>query len=326
MQATETLGVETTEKGVRPRSRNQGDRFFKWVTTAFALVILAIAALIVYSLAAAAVPAVQRFGIGFLFSRDWNPVSNEYGSLPFAYGTLVSSLLALIIAAPVSVGVAAFLTELAPRWLRAPVGFLVELLAAVPSVIYGLWGIFVLVPWLRQTVQPALIDRLGVIPLFEGPAYGLGMSAAALILAVMITPTIASLSRDIMAAVPRNQKEALLALGATRWEVIRTVVLPQARSGILGATVLGLGRALGETMAVVMVIGNNPDINLSIFAPAATMASIITNEFNEATGLRRSVLLEIGLLLFLVSLVLNVGARLLVWRVSRRAVGNRAGA
>lgn len=323
MQATERIEAGALA-GARPASRNQGDRVFRWITGAFALVILLLVVLIVYSLVVQSVPAFRRFGIGFLFSRNWNPVTNHYGALPFVYGTLASSLIALIIAVPVSIGVAAFLVELAPRWMRGPVGFLVELLAAVPSVIYGLWGIFVLTPWLRKTVEPALIDTLGFIPIFKGPAIGIGLFAAGLILAIMVTPTIASLSRDIMDAVPRNQKEALLALGATRWEVIRTVLLPQARSGIIGAAVLGLGRALGETMAVTMVIGNSPDIKTSIFAPAATMASVIANEFNEATGLRRSVLIEIGLFLFLISLVLNAVARLLVWRVTRgKSAGTR---
>jgi phosphate transport system permease protein len=231
---------------------------------------------------------------------------------------VVSSLLALVIAVPLSLGVAISLSELVPSWARAPIGFVVELLAAIPSVVYGLWGIFVLVPWLRDNVEPILSSLLGFLPLFKGIPNGYGMLAGAIILAIMIVPTIAAVSRDVLRAVPHTQREAALALGATRWEAIRVAVLPYARSGVVGGVLLGLGRALGETMAVTMVIGNKPAISASVFQPAATMASVIANEYAEATGdLHLAALSELGLLLFGVALLMNVLARLLVWRVAK---------
>ncbi len=302
---------------VRRASINWGDRAFHGITTGFALLIAALVALLVLELATESVPALSRFGPGFLASTSWNPVTGEFGALPFIYGTLATSALALALAWPIGVGAAAFLTELAPRFVRSILGTMVEMLAAVPSVVYGLWGVFVLVPLLRERVEPWLIERLGVLPVFSGPPFGLGVFAAGLLLAVMILPTLASVSREAMSAVPRGQREALLALGATRWEVIRAVVLAQARSGLVAATVLALGRALGETMATVMVIGNSPSINVSIFAPASTMASVIANDFNEATGLQKAVLLELGLILLVVSLAVNTAARLMAARSTR---------
>jgi phosphate transport system permease protein len=255
-------------------------------------------------------------------SSDWDPVRGSFGALPFVFGTLVSSLLALLIAVPISIGVATYLAELAPGWIRQPFGFMVELLAAIPSVVYGLWGIFVLTPWLREHVQPALAATLGFLPFFQGTARGYGMLAGGLILAIMILPTIASVARDVMRAVPGAFREGALALGATRWEAIRVGVLPMARSGIVGAIVLGLGRALGETMAVTMVIGNRAEISASLFAPSSTMASVIANEYTEAADdLYLSALSQLGLLLFLVTLLLNVLARVLVWRVGRLPEG-----
>jgi phosphate transport system permease protein len=237
--------------------------------------------------------------------------------MPFIYGTLVSSLLALVLAVPLSVGVAVFITEMCPQSLRAIISFLVELLAAIPSVIYGLWAIFVLAPLLRVYVEPFLAKTLGWTGLFSGTPYGLGMLAAGIILAIMIVPIIASITREVLIAVPQNQREAVLALGATRWEMIRIGVLRNARIGIVGGIILGLGRALGETMAVTMVIGNTPQIAKSLFAPGYTMASVIANEFSEATGdLYLSALVEIGLALFLVTLVVNALARLLVWSIT----------
>jgi phosphate transport system permease protein len=271
----------------------------------------------------AAWPAISRFGLNFLWNTAWNPVTEEYGALPFIYGSIVSSLLALLIAVPLSLGAAIFLTELAPRWLMIPVSFMIELLAAIPSVIYGLWGLFVLVPFLRLQVQPWLGSHLGFLPFFQGPAYGVGMLAAGIILAIMILPTITSISRDVLGLVPNDQREAMLALGATRWETIWHAVLPYGKSGLIGGVILGLGRAIGETMAVTMVIGNRHDISLSLFAPSNTMASIIANEFAEAVSeIYTGVLMELGLILFLVTLLINVFARLLTRRISAKGSKN----
>lgn len=304
-------------------ARNRGDRLFKGVVTVLALVILVLVFGIFLGLLETSWPAINHFGLSFLWGTTWDPVFQEFGALPFVYGTIVSSILALLIGGPISLGAAVFLAELAPQWLRNPLSFLVELLAAIPSVVYGLWGIFVMVPWIRTTVQPFLSGTLGFLPLFSGPAYGFGLMAGGMILAIMIIPTITAVSRDVMRAVPDTQREAMLALGATRWETIRTAVIPYASSGIFGATILGLGRALGETMAITMVIGNRPDISASLFAPAYTMSAVIANEFTEATyDLYLSVLVEIGLVLFIVTLLLNAVARLLVWRV---ALGPRGG-
>ena len=268
-------------------------------------------------MARASTLSLSTFGLGFIVSRDWDPVRNLFGALPFIYGTLVSSLLALLIAVPVAFGVALFLTELSPAWLRQPLAFLVELLAAVPSVVYGLWGIFALAPFLRDNVEPVLAKSLGFLPFFSGPHQGYGMLAGGIILAIMILPTIASVSREVLRAVPDAFREGAMALGATQWESLRDVILPFARSGLIGAIILGLGRALGETMAITMVIGNRAEISTSLFAPSYTMASVIANEFTEATGdLYLSALAEIGLLLFVVTLLLNIVARLLVWRVA----------
>ncbi len=293
-----------------------GDRLFQALLRAavvgFIGLVLAIAVLLVR----AALPALERFGWLFLVTSEWDPVAERFGVLPFLYGTLVSSLLALAIAAPLGIGAAVYLAELAPSWIRPPVAFLIELLAAVPSVVYGLWGIFVLAPLLRTWVQPALGRWLGFLPLFQGPPYGVGMLAAGIILAVMVVPFIVALSREVLLAVPEHQREAALALGATRWETTRLAVLRYARSGLVGAVLLGLGRALGETMAVTMVIGNRPEVALSLFAPGYTMASVIANEFAEATSdLHLAALSEIGLLLFIVTILVNALARLLVWSV-----------
>ncbi|GAB6156734.1 phosphate ABC transporter permease subunit PstC [Desulfosporosinus burensis] len=270
----------------------------------------------------AARPSIQKFGFSFITGRVWDPVKEQFGALPFIYGTIVTSLIALLLAAPIGLGVAIFLNEMAISKVRTVVGFLVEMLAAIPSVVYGLWGIFVLAPWLRETVQPGLAKWLGFLPLFQGTPVGFGMLAGGLILAVMILPTIAAISREVMAAVPNMQREAALALGATKWEMIRLAVLPYAKSGIMGGIMLGLGRALGETMAVTMVIGNRPDILPSLFAPAYSMAAVIANEFTEATyDLYLSALVEIGLILFGITLILNVFARLLIWSVARGPKG-----
>lgn len=297
---------------------NLADRLFRWVTGAFAASAILLLAAMAIQMTRASALSLERFGWGFVTSAQWDPVRERFGALPFIFGTVVSSLLALLIAVPIALGVAIALAELAPRFIRGPLGFLVELLAAIPSVVYGLWGIFVLAPWLREVVEPALGRALGFLPIFSGVPRGFGMLAGGLILAIMILPTIASVSRDVMRAVPTTYREAALALGATRWEAVRRAVLPAARSGIVGAVVLGLGRALGETMAVTMVIGNRAEISSSLFAPSATLAAVIANEYTEASGdLYLAALSELGLLLFAVTVLLNIVARLLVWRVKR---------
>jgi phosphate transport system permease protein len=294
------------------------DFTFKAAMTACALAILGVLILIVYELVTRSALSWHTFGLKFFAGSDWDPVSEKFGALPFIYGTLVSSLLALVIAVPLSVGVAVFTTEMCPKRLRAPLSFFVELLAAIPSVIYGLWAMFVLVPMLSMYVEPFLGKTLGWTGLFSGAPYGIGMLAAGIILAVMIIPIISSITREVLMVVPQHQREGVLALGATRWEMIRIGVLRNARAGILGGIILGLGRALGETMAVTMVIGNRPEIAKSLFAPGYTMASVLANEFSEATGdTYLSALIEIGLALFVVTIVVNALARLLVWSVTR---------
>jgi phosphate transport system permease protein len=294
------------------------DRVFRSAMILCGLAVLGILALIVYELVSRSSLSWHAFGFKFFTASEWDPVSKRFGAMPFIYGTLVSSLVALIIAVPLAVGVAVFTTEMCPRVLRGPLSFFVELLAAIPSVIYGLWAIFVLVPLLSGYVQPFLATTLGWTGLFDGPQYGIGMLAAGVILAIMIIPIISSITREVLMVVPQNQREGVLALGATRWEMIRVGVLRNARAGIVGGVILGLGRALGETMAVTMVIGNNPQIVKSLFAPGYTMASVLANEFSEATGdLYLSSLIEIGLALFFVTIVVNALAQLLVWTVTR---------
>jgi phosphate transport system permease protein len=264
----------------------------------------------------------QAFGWNFITTSEWDPALNRvFGALPYILGTLITSAIALIVAIPLGIGIAIFLSELAPSWLRQPVGFLVELLAAVPSVIYGLWGLFVFIPAFVKPLAQSLNTTLGFLPLFEGPIFGPSRFAAGLLLAIMILPTIAAVSRDVFLAIPASQREASLALGATRWEMIWQVLVPYGLSGLLGAVILGLGRALGETVAVTMVIGNNLDLSPSLLHPGYTMASIIANEFTEATyDLYVHALIEIGLILFVMTLVINMIARLLIWRVGRRTI------
>jgi phosphate transport system permease protein len=294
------------------------DVFFGWVMRLCGLAVVALLGLIVYQLVVGSQLSWHAFGWKFFAQSDWNPVSDQFGALPFIYGTVVSSLLSLVIAVPLSIGVAVFITEMCPAGLRGTLSFTTELLAAIPSVVYGLWAIFVLVPILRQYVQPFLAKTLGWTGLFTGPPYGIGMLAAGVILAIMIIPIISSITREVLTVIPQHQREAVLALGATRWEMIRMGVLRNARAGIVGAVILGLGRALGETMAVTMVIGNRPEIAKSLFAPGYTMASVLANEFTEATGnLYLSALIEIGLALFFVTIVVNALARLMVWSVTR---------
>ncbi|MGH9512819.1 MAG: phosphate ABC transporter permease subunit PstC [Terriglobales bacterium] len=301
-----------------PGSSEVADRLFYWAMLACGLFILVLVGLIVYELMTKSALSWHAFGLRFFFRSEWDPVNDQFGALPFVYGTIVSSILALVISVPLAIGVAVFVTEMSPPWLKGPLAFTTELLAAIPSVIYGLWAIFVLVPLLREYLQPWLAKYFGWTTLFEGPPYGIGMLAAGIILAIMVVPIISSITREVMTAVPRQQREAVLALGATRWEMIRTGVLRNARAGIMGGVILGLGRALGETMAVTMVIGNRPEIAKSLFAPGYTMASVIANEFSEATGdLYLSSLIEVGLALFIVTIIVNILAQILVWSVTR---------
>ncbi len=304
----------------RARSSALPDKLFKYAMLAGALSLIAVVVLIVFELVYHSRLSLKQLGLHYFLNQSWDPVSGDFGALPFVYGTLVSSLIALLIAVPLGIGVAIFINELCPRPLRAPLSFTVELLAAIPSVIYGLWGIFVLVPFLRLHVDPYLRQWLGWTGLFTGPIYGIGMLAAGVILAIMVVPFISSITREVMLTVPQNQREGVLALGATQWEMIRTGIVRNARVGIIGGIMLGLGRALGETMAVTMVIGNRPEIAKSLFAPGYTMASMIANEFSEATGnLYLSAIIEIGMALFVLTLVVNALARLLVWMTTRGA-------
>jgi phosphate transport system permease protein len=283
-----------------------------------ALLVVAIVVSMIFALTADSMLSIRQFGFAFLTGRQWNPIKGAFGALPFIYGTVVSSLIALLISVPLSLGIAIFLVEQAPHYVARPVGFVVELLAAIPSVVYGTWGIFVLAPFLRVHVEPQLARWLGWTPFFRGSITGIGLLTGGIILAIMVTPIISAVVRDVLTAVPSSQREAALALGATKWETTR-VVLVNGAPGIAGAVILGLGRALGETMAVTMVIGNRPQISLSLFEPSYTIASAIANEFTEATqDLYLSAIVELGLILFLVTFIVNGIARILVWNVTRK--------
>ncbi|HZL46750.1 MAG TPA: phosphate ABC transporter permease subunit PstC [Opitutaceae bacterium] len=289
------------------------DASFRWLALLAAGAVVALIALVGWELYRSSRLSIAQFGPRFLVSSTWNPVTDQYGAWPFIYGTAVSSLIALLIAVPLGVATALYLTELAPLKIRQPVIMIIEMLAAVPSVIFGLWGIFVLVPWLRDHLFVWLKESLGFLPLFQGPIYGVSMLAGGIVVAIMILPIITSVSREILRSVPNLQREAAYALGATHWEVIRIAVLSYARRGLFGAAVLGLGRALGETMAVTMVIGNRPDISASLFAPGYTLASVIANEFTEATtDLYLSSLFELGLVLLAMTILVNALAQLLL--------------
>lgn len=296
-----------------------GDEFAHILTLLFAASVLLIAVLLVYELWIHSDLSRNKFGFDFFFSSTWDPVQGQFGSLPFIYGTLVTSVLALVISVPLGVGAAIFLSEMAPARLSNVLTFLVELLAAVPSVIYGLLAIFSLVPLMRLYIEPALKSTLGFLPLFSGPIYGVGFLSAGMILAVMTFPFIISISREALLEVPREQREAALALGATKWESTWQVVVPYAKLGIMGSVFLALARALGETMAVTMVIGNQPKIQASLFAPGYTIAAVIANEFTEATGdLHLSALVEAGLVLFLITIIINAAARLLILATTKK--------
>lgn len=301
------------------QSSTLGDKVYRTILFAAATSILLIVAAVFYMMVQSSMPTLQRFGIGFLWASEWNPSQELFGALPFIYGTVVSSILALLIAVPISLGIAVFLVEQAPKKIAKPIAFMIELLAAIPSVVYGLWGIFVLAPFIRTYLGPVLQDNLGFLPIFQGRLTGIGMLTGGIILAIMITPIITAVVRDVLEAVPNTQREAALALGATKWETTM-IVLGNAASGIAGAVVLGLGRAVGETMAVTMVIGNSPQITASLFEPAYTIASVLAANFADATDeLYLSALIEMALVLFLVTVVINGLAKLLIMSVAGRA-------
>ncbi|MEP6618997.1 MAG: phosphate ABC transporter permease subunit PstC [bacterium] len=300
------------------------DRIYRVTLLFFALCVPVLLLLIFLEVGVAAWPALRQFGFSFLTASAWDPVKGEFGAAPAILGTVITSVIALALATPLALGSAIFLSEFCPTWLRQPISFFVDLLAAVPSVVYGLWAVFVMVPLLRTAVMPFLRDtlHLGATPFFSGPAYGNSVLAAGMILAIMVLPYIAAVSREVLMAVPRAQREAALALGATRWEAITGAVIPYARTGIFGGVILGLGRALGETMAVTMVIGNRHEMSASLFAPGYSMASLIANEFSEATtDLHVSALMAVGFVLLIITLIVNAIAR---WMVSRMGAEVRA--
>jgi phosphate transport system permease protein len=301
-----------------------GDEIARLVTFLFAASVVLITLLIVYELWQGSVLPRQKFGFAFFRTSVWDPVFDQFGGLPFIYGTLVTSAVSLLIAVPLGIGAAIFLAELAPARVSDTLEFFIDLLAAVPSVIYGVLGIFIIVPLMREHIQPVLKDTLGFLPIFKGPAYGIGFLTAGIVLAIMVIPYIISVSREVLLSVPRDQREAALALGATRWESTWKVVVPFARTGIMGSIFLALARALGETMAVTMVIGNTPLISASLFSPGDSIASVIASQFKEATGdLYTQSLIELGLVLFLLTFILNGLARLLIVVTSQRGSGTR---
>ena len=300
-----------------------GDAAFRHVTRAAAVGVLLLLSGVIVALIDGSIPAFRAFGLGFLLTERWNPVTEQFGALAPIYGTLITSFIAMLIAVPVGLMIAFFLTELCPQWLRRPIGIAVELLAGIPSIIYGIWGLFVFAPFLQKWVQPALIDTFGSIPvlsnLFEGPPYGIGVLTASLILAIMVLPFVTSISRDVFEAVPPVLKEAAYGVGCTTWEVVRYIVLPYARIGVIGGVMLGLGRALGETMAVTFVIGNAHRVSASLLAPGTTISATIANEFTEAVGdLYTSSLIALGLILFVITFIVLAAARYMLLRIERR--------
>ena len=300
------------------RHRSRDDRSFRLATGAFAGLVVLIVVGLAYELSRQSMLSIAKFGLRFWTGTTWDPVSGNFGALPFIWGTLYSSVLALLLATPIALGIAIFISELSPRMLRQPLAYLTELLAAIPSIVYGLWGIFVLVPMVRK-VEVALPAVLRKLPMFKGPPLGVGMGTAALILAIMVVPFTSSVAREILKNVPIAQREAAYALGATRWEAIKAAI-SYGKSGIIGAVMLGFGRALGETMAVTMVIGNSPQVSASLVAPQYTMAAVIANEFTEAADeLYLHALIEIGLLLFVITIIINMLSRLLIWSMQKRS-------
>jgi phosphate transport system permease protein len=323
LAASVSIAESPARERMAPPSRF-GDRAFEWLTMAMASAVLVLVILIGWELWNGSSLAIKKFGFHFLTTSTWDPVAEQFGALPFIYGTLVSSAIALIIAVPLGIATAAYLTELAPLWIRQPLVSLIEMLAAIPSVILGLWGVFVMVPWLRDYPFPFLKRYFDWIPLFTGPIYGPCMFAGGIIIAIMILPIITSISREILRSVPNLQREAAYALGATRWEATRIAVLSYAKKGLFGAVILGLGRALGETLAVTMVIGNTPQIVASLFKPGYTLASVLANEFTEATtDTYLQALFEIGLVLFGITILVNLLAQVLL-RTIRATSATRA--
>jgi len=315
LNATQEVALPTMAARAHPRLMPGflGDRLFRFSTALLALLVLLLLVGFAIVLAMESRLSLAKFGLGFFTSSNWDPVNEEFGALPFVYGTVATSAIALLIAVPLSLGVALCMVEMLPQWLATRIGFLVELLAAIPSVVYGLWGIFVLGPWLRDNVDPFLARYLGFLPEFQGPHISVSLLTAGVLLSVMIIPYITAVCTEVFRVVPQTQREAALALGATKWEMIRMAVIPYGYTGVIGAIILGLGRALGETIAVAMVIGNRPEISASLFMPSSTLASAIANEFTEATGdLYLSALVELGLVLMVLAVVLNAAARALV--------------
>src|ERR1043165_5904955 len=325
-QGAAAEGTTDASPAARLHGVATGDVAFRAVLTIATLAIPVLLGFLVWELVKGSELAIDKFGFRFFTTSTWDPVADKFGALPLIFGTLLSSFLALLFAVPLSLGVAIFLTEFAPAAIRRPIAFVIELLAAIPSVAYGLWGFYFLIPILKKTAFPFLKSTLGFLPLFQGPVYGASMLAAGLILAIMVMPFIMSVSREVLATVPGSQREAALALGGTRWEAAWTAVVPYARSGLVGAVILGLGRALGETMAVTMLIGNRHEISASLLAPGYTMAAAIANEFTEAaTDMHFAALAYVALTLFGVTVVVNAAARLLIWRVSRGRPSGGAG-
>jgi phosphate transport system permease protein len=324
--ALQSGAVVTAEAATRAKVLDKlrlSDAAFRHVTRAAAIGVLVLLSAVIVSLINGSLPALRTFGFGFLVSDRWNPVTEKFGALPAIYGTVLTSFIAMLIAVPVGLLVAFFLTELCPQWLRRPIGIAIELLAGIPSIIYGIWGLFVFAPFLQETLQPFLINTLGNVPgigaAFSGPPYGIGLLTAGLILAIMVLPFVTSISRDVFEAVPGVLKEAAYGLGCTTWEVVRYVVLPYARVGVIGGLMLGLGRALGETMAVTFVIGNAHRISSSILAPGTTISATIANEFTEAVGdLYTSALITLGLILFVITFIVLAAARYMLLRMERR--------
>ena len=325
--ALQSGAVVTAKSATRAKVLDRlrlGDSVFRHITRAAAIGVLVLLSAVIVSLINGSIPALRTFGFGFLVSDRWNPVTEKFGALPAIYGTILTSFIAMLIAVPVGLLIAFFLTELCPQWARRPIGIAIELLAGIPSIIYGIWGLFVFAPFLQETLQPFLINTLGNVPgigaAFAGPPYGIGMLTAGLILAIMVLPFITSISRDVFDAVPPVLKEAAYGLGCSTWEVMRYVVLPYARVGVIGGVMLGLGRALGETMAVTFVIGNAHRISSSILAPGTTISATIANEFTEAVGdLYTPALIELGLILFLVTFLVLAAAQYMLYRLDLRA-------
>ena len=323
LQLTSLSAAETAERAAILKRLRGSDVAFRWLTRMAAIAVLIILSGVIVALVSGALPALEAFGFGFLTTEVWNPVTNKFGALAPIFGTLVTSAIAMAISVPIGLMIAMFLTEICPMWLRRPIGIAIELLAGIPSIIYGIWGLFVFAPFLQHSVQPALIDAFGPIPLlstlFAGPPYGIGILTAGLILAVMVLPFVASISRDVFDAVPPMLKEAAYGIGCTTWEVVRYVVLPYARAGVIGGVMLGLGRALGETMAVTFVIGNAHRISGSLFAPGTTISATIANEFTEAVGdLYTASLIALGLILFVITFLVLAMARYMLMRLERK--------